>query len=110
MYKKEEDFKELLENLDIENIEIYTSQRISAIKKTRNEHSQNLPEEEDIMLEEKFSLEIEKLLSEEDDEETSNNSQSIIDQQLPMTKRKSSATNGVGHTRRLRIFEDITTD
>ena len=106
-FKKEDDFRELLDNLDIENIEILTSHK-PAIKNSVNTEK----EEEELMLEEKFSLEIEKLLSEEDDESNSSSQMSMLEQQLPIkSKRKSSAINGsAGGSRRLQIFEEITTE
>lgn len=55
-FKKEEEFKELLENLDIENIEIDLSNK-------------NVKENTGILLEKdkQIDIEIEKLLSEEDE-------------------------------------------
>jgi hypothetical protein len=71
-FKKEDDFRELLDNLDIENIEILTSHKPAIKQNSVNAEK----EEEELMLEEKFSLEIEKLLSEEDDaSNSSHNSQ-----------------------------------
>lgn len=52
-FKKEEEFKELLDNLEIENIEIV----LSARPNTKNDEA-----------EQKFNIEIEKLLSEDDED------------------------------------------
>ena len=102
-FKKEEEFKELLDNLDIENIEIVLSAR-----------PKNKPEEEEI------NLDIEKLLSEADEEEYEGED---IAQHLQIKGKKQSRSDDENskdgedlklgnkfssRARRLQIFEKIT--
>jgi hypothetical protein len=66
------EFKEMLENLDIENIEISLSNKFANNQNQSNSVLKKFLKEQHSM-DVKFNIDIEKLLSEDDEEESSAN-------------------------------------